>query len=528
MIPSLENIRREVSQLKTDHARQDSLHIQFEEDSTIIFGHPKRTYYPNPTAKKFSEDTTFVQLIMGPYGSGKSTACIHKIVEQACRMPPWSNGRRKAKWVIIRNTSGELQSTTLQTWLTWFGELGVIKKRQKPLLTYEHIFNDGKGVIELELVFIALDRPEDVRKLKSLEATGAYINEISEVPQVVLHHLIGRVNGRYPSKNFCNVPYWSGIICDTNPPDEDHWIYKDFELNPTPNYKIFHQPSGLLLNDDGSYAKDKWGNYQANPAADNFENLSPDYYPKLAEKRSEGFIKVFCSGKYGMVESGKRVYPEYNDDLHSVPSIQAALELPLHLGWDFGLTPACIVFQISSRGKILIIREFTTQDMGIRTFAKNMVMPGLALHFPHMQVEGSWADPSGASRDDIYEELSCIGELNSLGITTQAADTNEVAARIGAVRYFLNTMIDGAPAFQLARENCPVLRKGFLNGYHYKRISRSGDERYQEVPNKNDFSHIHDALQYGLLQFASSRVTAEKFESSEEVSTFNPVMRWEI
>ena len=96
------------------------------------------------------------------------------------------------------------------------------------------------------------------------------------------------------------------------------------------------------------------------------------------------------------------------------------------------------------------------------------------------------------------------------------------------MRYFLNTMIDGAPAFQLARENCPVLRKGFLNGYHYKRISRSGDERYQEVPNKNDFSHIHDALQYGLLQFASSRVTAEKFESSEEVSTFNPVMRWEI
>jgi hypothetical protein len=523
---SLAACRQEFHTLKDSLKRQDVQHIQFDKDVTRIYASDKeRIYKPNPTGKLFHADDTFVQLVMGPYGSGKSTLCINKIVDTTCRMPKWFNGRRRSKWLIIRNTSGELQSTTLQTWLQWFCDLGVIKKRQKPLLTYEHTFNDGHGIIELELVFIALDRDEDIRKLKSIEATGAYINELSEVPQAVLHHLIGRVNHRYPSRAFCADPYWSGIIADTNPPDEDHWINKDFELNPTPNYKIFHQPSGLIQNGDGSFAKDKQGNYLANPDCDNYENLSPDYYVKLAEKRSEGFIKVYCGGKYGIVESGKRVYPEYNDDLHSVPTLDAIQGLPIHLGWDFGLTPACIVFQISPRGQARVLKEYIASDMGIRTFAKNVVLPDLPVSFPYNKVGESEADPSGAAGDAIMEELSCIGELNSLGIKTNGATTNDPDIRISSVRYFLNSMIDGQPAYLLSREGCPVLRKGFINGYVFKRLSVTGDERYQDKPNKNKFSHPHDGQQYGLMKFASDRIVENKRPEANKIDMWNPVLR---
>ena len=523
---SISQCRQDFYSLKLSIQRQDIQHIFHEEDATRIYASDKdKLYIPNPTGKLFHADNTFVQLIIGPYGSGKSTICVNKIVQHACSMPVWRNGRRRAKWLIIRNTSGELQSTTLQTWLTWFGDLGDIKKRQKPLLTYEHTFNDGNGIIELELVFIALDRDEDIRKLKSIEATCAYINELSEVPQAVLHHLIGRVNHRYPSAAFCSEPYWSGIIADTNPPDEDHWIYKDFELNPTPNYKIFHQPSGLIMNPDGSFAKDKEGNYIANPDCDNYKNLSPDYYVKLAEKRSEGFIKVYCAGRYGLVESGRRVYPEYNDDVHSLPKVEAIQGLPIHLGWDFGLTPACIVYQISSRGQFRVLKEYVAEDMGIRTFAKNIVIPDLPVAFPYNKIGESDADPAGLAGDDIMEELSCIGELNNLGIKTNAASTNDLDVRIGSVRYFLNSMIDGQPAFVLDRDKCPVLRKGFINGYHFKRMSISGDERYQEKPNKNRFSHPHDGLQYGAMKFASDRVVDNKKGEASKIDMWNPVLR---
>jgi len=504
----------------------DQQHIFLNGKETQIYASDKdKIYIPNPTGELFHSDNTFVKLIMGPYGSGKSTICCNHIVRHACAMPKWKSGRRRAKWLIIRNTSGELQSTTLQTWLSWFGELGDIRKRQKPLLTYEHTFNDGNGIIELELVFIALDSDDDVRKLKSIEATAAYINELSEVPQSVLHHLIGRVNHRYPSQSFCPEPYWSGIICDTNPPDEDHWINDDFEKNPTPNYKIFHQPSGLLEHVDGTLSKDKEGNYIQNPDCDNYANLSPDYYPKLAEKRTEGFIKVYCRGRYGIVESGKRVYPEYNDDLHSVAKIDAIQGAPIHLGWDFGLTPACVVMQVTPRGQVRVLKEYVAVDMGIRSFAKNIVIPSLLVDFVYCKVGISTGDPAGAIGDQIMEELSCISELNTLGIKTEAATTNDPIVRISCVRYFLNTMIDGQPAFLLSREGCPMLRKGFINGYVYKRMSVSGEERYQDKPFKNKFSHPHDALQYDLMPFASERIIEKNKPDNKPVEMWNPVLR---
>lgn len=518
-------INSRLDRLEARKNSRSAQHITFEPDRTIIHAHDAdKIYVPSPTAELFHADHSFVRLVTGPYGSGKSTMCVQHIVRQAAAMPVWKDGRRASRWAIVRNTSGELQSTTLQTWLQWFGDLGDIHKRQKPLLQYEHMFNDGNGVIELELIFIALDRPDDVRKIKSLELTGVYLNELSELPQNVLSHFKGRVNGRYPSRSFCPDPYWSGIIADTNPPDEDHWIFNDFEKNITPSYRVFHQPSGLIENGNG-FLKDGEGNYIQNVDADNANHLSNDYYPKLAEKQSEGFIKVYCGGKYGLVESGKRVYPEFNYDIHSVPKIEAIQGDPLYLGWDFGLTPACVVMQLTARGQVRVLKEYVAEDIGIRTFAKNIVIPRLAIDFPYCKVGGSEGDPSGAKGDEIMEELSCIGELNSLGIATNAASTNDPDVRINSVRYFLNLMLDGQPAFLISREGCPVLVKGFMSGYHFKRMSISGDARYQEKPNKNKYSHPHDALQYALMPMAGR----PSHDDKPKVDPFanNTVFRWQ-
>jgi phage terminase large subunit len=494
-----------------------SKHITFLEDRTIIHAQEAdKIYIPTNTGAFFHNDHSFVRLIMGPYGSGKSTLCINEIVRRTCAMPRWYKGRRRAKWAIVRNTSGELHSTTLQTWLTWFGELGDINKRQKPLLTYEHTFNDGFGVIELELIFIALDREEDLRKIKSLEVTGAYINELSEVPQGALAHFKGRVNHRYPSRSFCADPYWSGIIADTNPPDLDHWIYKDFELKALESYKIFKQPPGLL--------KDVNGKWFQNPNCDNSNNLASDYYTKLAEGQTEDFVKVFCLGEYGSVGFGKRVYPEFNSDVHAVDRIPAIQGDPIHLGWDFGLTPACIVVQLSPRGQVRVLKEYQGEDIGIRTFAQNIVLPSLQRDFPYNKIGISRADPSGIAGDDIMEELSCIGELNSLGIKTDPANTNDLEPRIGSVKYLLNTMIDGQPAFIVSREGAPKLIKGFIKDYIYKRISVSGEERYKEVPHKNMASHLQDSLQYIALEFAASNILATK-APVVKVDMYNPVLR---
>lgn len=509
-------LTRRLQSLESLYGINSQIHVEVTDDHIKVYSpHDIKKYIPSTTGNAFHADNTFVRLIMGPYGSGKSTLCWSEIVRRACAMPIWYQGRRRSKWAIVRNTAGELQSTTLQTWLNWYGELGDVKKRQKPLLTYEHTFRDQYGVVELELIFIALDREEDIRKIKSLEVTGVYINELSEVPQAALSHFKGRVNGRYPTKQFCTEPYWSGIIADTNPPDIDHWIFKDFENNAIASYKIFKQPPGLIKS-----AQTNWSN---NKHCDNAQNLSKDYYLKLAEGQTEEFIKVFCLGEYGSVGFGKRVYPEYNDDLHSINNLLPIQGLPLHLGWDFGLTPACIVSQVTPRGQLLVLREYVSQDMGINTFAKNIVIPSLHRDFPYNpKIGDSRGDPSGEAASTIQEEFSCIGELNSLGIKTLAARSNKLEPRIGAVRYFLNLMVDGKPAILISRENCPTLRKGFIRDYKYNRLKISGEERYKEEPDKNFASHIQDALQYITMEFASNVLLKDKMDNKPAINMFNP------
>ncbi len=515
---SAADIAKRIARIEEQRRQKTIQHVDINAHCMQIFTREEtKVYIPTATGLVAHEDDSFVRVLMGPYGSGKSTWAIEEIVQRACEMPRWYSGRRKSRWGIVRNTSGELSTTTLATWLAWFGELGDISKRQKPIMTYEHTFSDGHGLIELELLFIALDRPEDVRKIKSLELTGCYINELSEVPKAALAHMKGRVN-RYPSKAFCQEHYWSGIIADTNPPEDDHWIYKDFEEQAFPNHKLFKQPPGLIKNDAKRWVR--------NPAADNASHLPDNYYEMLAEGQSQEFIKVFCLGLYGSVGFGKRVFPEFNPDFHAVDQLDAIQGSPLILGWDFGLTPACVVLQLSARGQVLVLKEYVAEGMGIRTFAESIVIPGLARDFPYCKVGTSVADPAGSHRSEVVEEMSCIGELTSLGIPTSSARTNDLEPRLGSIRFFLNRMIDGKPALLLNRKECPTLFKGFVKDYVFARVAVAGEERYKDKPMKNMSSHPMDGFGYGCLEIAADRVAQDKMADQKPVDMWNPVMRY--
>jgi hypothetical protein len=55
-----------------------------------------------------------------------------------------------------------------------------------------------------------------------------------------------------------------------------------------------------------------------------------------------------------------------------------------------------------------------------------------------------------------------------------------------------------------------MLREGFLGGYHFRKFrstDKAASTKYAESPDKNEYSHIHDALQYGCLLLRSSGMT---------------------
>ena len=189
-------------------------------ESVFEFG-----YKASPTLAKFHQDDSFIRGIMGPIGSGKSVGCCVEIFSRASVMPIANDGIRHSRWAIVRNTQPQLETTTIKTWLSWFPEHIFGKMNRKPPFTHLVRIND----IELEVIFLALDKPEDVKKLLSLEVTGIWFNEAREIEKEILDAASGRV-GRYPSDKMKpkelgdkKLGLWHGIIIDTNPPDDTHW-----------------------------------------------------------------------------------------------------------------------------------------------------------------------------------------------------------------------------------------------------------------------------------------------------------------
>ncbi len=444
-----------------------------------------RTYVAEPTAAEFHADDSFVRGILGPIGSGKSVACVAEIISRIMRQAPDQTGARRSRWAVIRNTYPELTSTTIKTWMDWLpvGQCPITYgspitgKLKAPL-------SDGTQ-IDAEILFLALNLPKDVKKLLSIELTGAWTNEARELNKTIIDTVTSRV-GRFPAK-MDGGPSWSGVIMDTNPPDDSHWWYKLAEEDRPSGWVFRRQPPALI--DRGN------GKYDVNPAAENLQHqpLGGDYWLRQVAGKSPEWIKVYLLGEYGTVMDGKPIYEgSWNDTMH-VADINPIKKHEIVCGWDWGLTPACIVVQVSPRGQLLILDEVIGEDTGVEQFAEGFVIPLLQTKYrgcPQTHI----GDPAGKDRSQLDEKTVFEG-LNRLGIPVIPAPNNSPLARWEAVRYYLNRMVDGKPGLVLS-PTCKVLRKGFNGGYRFRQLQVSGETRFSDKADKNAYSHPHDGLGY--------------------------------
>lgn len=444
-----------------------------------------------PTLQAFHNSDAFVRGVMGPFGSGKSTAMTMEILTRAMEQAPSPiDGKRYTRWAIVRNSYPELKTTTIKTWGDWcppqYGRLTMGSPIRHYLVT-----ND----MDMEVLFLALDRPEDQKKLLSLELTGAWFNEAREIPKAIIDAMTGRV-GRYPSVSMGGCT-WSGIFMDTNPPDDQCWWYQMAEEDTPEGWEFFQQPPG------------------DSDEAENLPNLPKNYYGRIAAGKDPDWVKVYVKGQYGYVREGKPVFSSFRDRVHVSPEIIAPIpNLPLFLGADFGLTPACGIAQRTISGRWVFLDEFCMEDAGVKRFAEQLAMY-LAQHYAEFPVAGGWGDPAGKERG--YREESAFDLMNEYCPLDPAhpevrwlpAPTNDPLMRLEAIRNGLDRLVDGDPGI-LVSPKCRTTRKGFNGGYHYKYL-RSGDgSQTQETPNKNKFSHIMDAWQYAVLGGGEHNIALRK------------------
>lgn len=229
---------------------------------------------------------------------------------------------------MIRNTYPDLKNTTVKTWKSWFNEdFGQFVD----VAPFEHRMRftlPDRTIVDSEVIFLALDREEHIKKLLSLELTGAYVNEVREVRRAIVEALDGRI-GRYP-RMMDGGPTWHGIVADTNMPDEDHWLL-EMVNDKDSGWEFFKQPGGVIK--DG----DKW---VANPQAENLGNLPPGYYTNQLQGKTPEYIQVYLAAEYGSIpKEGAYFFEDIAtaERQGRVGDVLPDPALPVHTFWDMGV-----------------------------------------------------------------------------------------------------------------------------------------------------------------------------------------------
>lgn len=415
-------------------------------------------FVPNTIQKQFIESRAVADLFSSRMGEGKSAGLCWSIFYHTKHNPG-------ARWALIRDTWENLQATTLKEFMKWFpaGIYGTWNASHK---TYTWAVSDmGQG----EVQFLGMDDPKDAAKLQSRELAGIAIDEPAPaaesggVDELVFDIAMSRL--RQPGMN------WYAAKLAQNNSDENHWTYRRFIENPAEGFRHWQTA-----------------------APENEHNLPPDYYAKLRQiwAHRPDIVRRFVDGKYGFQQQGRAVTPEWNDELHLATGLVPVRGVPLHLLWDFGLNPTCIVTQVTPLGSWLILDAMVGDGVGVYELITDVVKPLLQDKYRRF----TWdhiGDPAGLAKEQSSSRQSAVRVIRKeLGGSFRAGVKS--LERFEPLRAVLTKTRGGAGLVQVDRKNAKAVWQALRGGWHYN-IARTG--LVSREPIKNEHSHPGDAMSYG-------------------------------
>ncbi len=194
---------------------------------------------------------------------------------------------------------------------------------------------------------------------------------------------------------------------------------------------------------------------------------------------------------------GVPVYLEhYSREFHVSPeALIWSMEYPVIRGWDFGLDTlgmACVFCQLVSNSRLVVYRELLASDSDIYTFAEAVKRYSLEW-YPGALKFFDIVDPSGFNRNAAAKDKRSYCDTVRDILHVRPIPGEKIRAkRIKSVIDRLDGSVRGQPKLLIDGIGCPVLVEGFDGGYHY---AYQKDGQVKNEPEKNQHSHVHDALQ---------------------------------
>jgi PBSX family phage terminase large subunit len=367
-------------------------------------------YLAQPKQRTFHESEAKYRLYIGAWRAGKTYAgCVEALKKSI--VFPGNCG------VIGRKDFTDLRDTTLKTFL----EVCPADFIQSYNKTEHHIkFVNGSEVYFREL--------KDGTGLGSLNLGWFYIDESEEIEEGIFE----RLKGRLSLKDVGKTQGW----LTSNPPNENHWIFRPFELSHDVEYFTVHAST-----------------------YENKEHLPTGYIEDL-EKLPPSWRKKYLEGHYGFTPDGTPYFQGYQEYLHK-RALAFEPSIPLHCGWDSGRRhPAFVATQWDGR-YWKILAEILGSNVGIEQFVDTQVIPLLNTKF----IGANCIHYGGPEYLQVNDKSDYTSNqiLQSKGIRLHIKHS-EYSLRKQIIEKKINSIIDGAPCLQVDN-SCRIINDGFLGGY---------------------------------------------------------------
>ncbi len=508
--------------------------------------------------------------LVGPIGSGKTTAALWEIGFNLPRRIYMMYGIEETHWFVVRKTFDALMDSDFTEAMDWFCH-GDWKPSRK-LMTFKWPSSKNcPSPLIVHFKFLSCNTAEEEGKFRSQNMTGAWIDEAHQLMLLAKQVIKGRL-GRYPKTNETPVGFTPRYFLETsNPMPANHPMYTAYDWRGP---KILQEGAPLLRCTDkecgntfscaihcptcGALGEEMPGKrdwrtavYDCDqlekklpnggpipailPTADhigfwqepgeNEENLRPHYWDAVRHDYEETpeMVAIMVEGEPGEMPRGKPVYKNFDKNVHiaKAPLVWKRERdartgemrgVPLLCGWDFsGNFPAAVVVQRVAPMQYQVLKEFYNDRMQAIDFAK-WVLEEMAMLYPgyegiHYADPASWAQYSSSSGGFTSNALM-VQENCGIEMTPSR---QELDLRISAVDQLLirrNGM--------LIDQQCYMVCNGFTAGYVREHNPRMGEKDYKELPLKNNWSHIAEALQYALVVEIYPKVKEPRPEIAEE------------
>lgn len=426
-----------------------------------------------PTQRDYVFSDAVVNVIYSNTGEGKTYASIAAMIVHAKRCG------RPIHAAIVRDTHENIKTSTARSILETFQEHpGMIQFRND----FKQLTIFSKPRVDVDL--FGIDNLGSLSKLQGPEYALIWLEEPAPMADKVNAGLAVEVYRAALVRCARQKGAKARLQVSMNPADQEHWTYDELiEKGPIPD------PGNPLITK---------AVFRVNPGENPHVSETSRQAVRVAYQSDPASYCRYVLGQFAPVYKGAKVTPEYNPAIHLAPyPLTPAPGLVSFRLWDGWHNPSCLLGQITSIGRTVIIDTLRMANTDVETLINVKVKP--LLESPKWRNKArAWRDIGDVSmrqpdQSNIARSAARVIE-EAFGTSFEPGPKQWPHLRDGLKRG-LQMMIQGLPAVTINPEE-RLLHKALSGGWHYK--TDNNGNIIGQIPDKDEHSHIGDPFANGM------------------------------